>query len=381
VRRGAHPPVVVGVGMALQPSGGSGTPVRSAFVGTAFTIAGIVAALGFGSSLERFVTSPARYGLDWDVSVETNGRRVAMERDLVRERGVDAVATVRTATLRIGGTPTDLYTIDPAKGAVQATIVHGRAPATDGEVALGADVRKRLGAAIGDAVTLPGVDGTKVPLRVVGESLPLDPQTERGLAGTMLVTPATFDRLVAPGDPGVALEAAIRFAPGADRGAVIALLRADYPGALTDESRPDRPVEVRNLAQLGALPLVLGGTLLAIGLAAIGHALLTVSRRRRRDLAVLRAIGFSGRQLRATLFALAVTVLLVGLVVGVPLGLLVARLAWGGVARDLAVDGTLISPVGPILGALVAAGLLLLVAALPARSVGRLRTAEALRRE
>jgi hypothetical protein len=381
VGRGARPPVVVGVGMAVQPSPGSGVPVRSAFVGTAFAIAGIVAALGFGTSLARFVTTPERYGLDWDVSVEANGRRVAMEHDLARRRGVDAVATVRTATPRIGGQTTDLYTIDPVKGTVQATIVHGRAPATDGEIAMGADVRRRLGVAIGEAVTVPGADGDPVPLRVVGESLPLDPQTERGLAGTMLVTPAAFDRLVPRTDPSVALEAAVRFAPGADREPVIRMLRADYPGALTDESRPDRPVEVRNLAQLGALPLVLGGSLLAIGLAAIGHALFTVARRRRRDLAVLRTVGFTGRQLGATLLAMAGTVLVAGLVVGIPIGLLVARLAWGGVARDLAVDPTLTSPVVPLLGALLAGILVVAVASLSVRSARHLATAAALRSE
>lgn len=380
VRRGARPPMVVGVGMALQPGTGSGTPVRSAFVGTTFAIAGIVAALGFGSSLDRFVTTPVRYGLDWDVSVETNGRRVALLDDLVQQPGVAAVATVHTASVRIGGAPADLYAIGAVKGSVRPTIVHGRAPVTDGEVALGAEVRHRLGVAIGDAIVLPAATGGERPLRVVGESLPLDPQTERGLGGTVLVVPATFDRLVGARDT-VATEAAVRYAPGADRSRITRLLRTRYPGALTDESRPARPAEVRNLAQLGALPLILGGSLLAVGLAALGHALLTVLRRRRRDLAVLRAIGFTGRQLGATLFALATTVMLGGLVVGVPLGLLVARLVWGGVARDLAVDATVTSPVVPILGALVAAALLLLVASVPARAAGRLRTADALRAE
>jgi predicted lysophospholipase L1 biosynthesis ABC-type transport system permease subunit len=380
VRRGARPPVVVGVGMALQPGTGSGTPVRSAFVGTTFAIAGIVAALGFGSSLQRFVTTPVRYGLDWDVSVETNGRRSAMLDDLARQPGVAAVATVRTASVRVAGGPADLYAIGAVKGSVRPTIVRGRAPVTEGEVAVGAEVRRRLGVAIGDAVALPAASGGTQPLRVVGESLPLDPQTERGLGGTLLVVPATFDRLVGDTD-AVATEAAVRYATGADRSRITHLLRGRYPGALTDESRPARPAQVRNLAQLGTLPLILGAALLAVGLAALGHALLTVLRRRRRDLAVLRTIGFTGRQLGATLFALATTVMLGGLVVGVPLGLLVARLVWGGVARDLAVDATVTSPVVPILGALAAAALLLLVAAVPARAAGRLRTSDALRRE
>jgi predicted lysophospholipase L1 biosynthesis ABC-type transport system permease subunit len=64
------------------------------------------------------------------------------------------------------------------------------------------------------------------------------------------------------------------------------------------------------------------------------HALVTTVRRRRRDLAVLRSIGFTGRQSRlaiawqSTIFAVA------GIVIGVPIGILTARLVWRSLADN-----------------------------------------------
>ena len=95
----------------------------------------------------------------------------------------------------------------------------------------------------------------------------------------------------------------------------------------------------------------------------------------------LGAVRFTGVQLGATLLTLAATLLVGGLVVGVPVGLLVARLAWSAVARDLAIDATPTSPVLPLLGAVGAAVALLAVAMVPARTARRLPTADALRSE
>jgi hypothetical protein len=381
VHRGAPPPVVVGIGMAVQPGSGPGaTPVRSAFVGATLAVAGLVAALGFGASLDRFVTTPTRYGLGWDVSVEAKGREAELLHALAARPEVTAVGRVRTARVRIGGATGDLYALDGAKGSIRATVVRGRAPVTDGEIALGADVRRHAGADIGDAVTALGDDGRSVRLRLVGETLPVDPQSADGLGGTMLATPATFARVRHLGT--TEHEAAVRFAPGADIRAVTDLLRSRFPGALTDESYPRRPAQVRNLAQLGSLPMIVGVALVVVGLAALAHALVTVVRRRRRDLAVLRTLGFSGHQLTGTVLTVAAAMSVGGLVVGVPLGILLARLVWGDVARGLHVDPSLASPLLPVVAVAVAAAFVAAALAWwPARGARRIRPADTLRGE
>ena len=89
-------------------------------------------------------------------------------------------------------------------------------------------------------------------------------------------------------------------------------------------------------------------------------------RRRRRELAVLKTLGFSRRQVRATVAWQASTVAAVGLVVGIPLGLLVGSYVWHQVATELGVATDRSWPVLAIvvlaLGAFVAVNL---IAAVP----------------
>jgi ABC-type lipoprotein release transport system permease subunit len=127
---------------------------------------------------------------------------------------------------------------------------------------------------------------------------------------------------------------------------------------------------------------VLAAFLALLGVAALGHALVTAVRRRRHDLAVLRAIGFRPRQSAACIFWQAMTVALVGIVIGLPLGIVVGRLSWRWVA-----DSTPLLYVPPlavlavVLAAPAAIVLASVLAALPARQAARVRPAEVLRTE
>jgi ABC-type antimicrobial peptide transport system permease subunit len=58
-------------------------------------------------------------------------------------------------------------------------------------------------------------------------------------------------------------------------------------------------------------------------------------RRRSRDVGVLRSLGFTPRQVGATLLTMAGTTVVIGLAVGVPLGLALGRLAWNETAAAL----------------------------------------------
>src|SRR5262249_37637163 len=129
------------------------------------------------------------------------------------------------------------------------------------------------------------------------------------------------------------------------------------------------------------------GPLLAVvmsvlALIAVAHALITATRRRRHDLAILKAIGFDRRQVRATLGWEATTLAVVGLVIGLPAGIVVGRLAWALVARDLGVATSVVLP-AVALALLVPITLLLVnaVAYVPARAASRTRTSVALATE
>ncbi len=104
-------------------------------------------------------------------------------------------------------------------------------------------------------------------------------------------------------------------------------------------------------------------------------------RRRRRDLAILKALGFVSRQVRATVAWQATAIAATGLVIGLPLGVAAGRWAWTLLARGFAIE-----PV-PVISALVLlsvpAVLLManLVAAVPGRAAARTQPAVVLRTE
>ena len=65
---------------------------------------------------------------------------------------------------------------------------------------------------------------------------------------------------------------------------------------------------------------------------ALGHVLRTTVRRRRHDLTVARALGFGPLQVAACVSWQAVTVSLVSLLLGIPLGIAAGRWSWRRVA-------------------------------------------------
>jgi ABC-type lipoprotein release transport system permease subunit len=143
-----------------------------------------------------------------------------------------------------------------------------------------------------------------------------------------------------------------------------------------------RPADIVNFHSMGTIPDVLAGGLSAGAVLALGLTLVASVRRRRRDLALLKALGFTQRQLAASIAWQSTVAALIGCVVGIPLGIEVGRELWNLFARSIAVVP---SPTVPVLTViLVGVGALLfanLVAALPGRIAARTPTALVLRAE
>ena len=105
-------------------------------------------------------------------------------------------------------------------------------------------------------------------------------------------------------------------------------------------------------------------------------------RRRRRDLAVLRTLGFTRRQLGACIAWQATATTAVALVVGLPLGVLLGRSLWDAFARTIYVVPEATVPVAS-LALLVAVAFVLanILAWGPSREAARTPAALALRAE
>jgi len=95
---------------------------------------------------------------------------------------------------------------------------------------------------------------------------------------------------------------------------------------------PPPPLAVAQLKDVAVLPLALGGFLALLAAGAVGQALTMAVRRRRRELAVLRTLGLTGRQTRLVVVTQASVLALIGLLIGIPLGLAVGRALWRVVA-------------------------------------------------
>lgn len=386
-RAGLAPTATSGLRMALEPGrGGTAVPVRSAYLGAVFGVLGVIAVLVFASSLNQLVMTPRLYGSTWDFqAADTNFNATAANDNcgpndfgLAQVRGVGAVAAACEDDIQLGGHPVTGWAFTPVRGTIEPEIVAGRAPRGPGEVALGSQTLQALGKNIGDSVQGRGPHGT-VGYRIVGRVVTPDLNAPQPLADGAVFTDAGLSRIF---DSNSSSNRYLmgRFAPGVDRAAVERRIAA-LP-ALSHPVGNTVPVEVERLRRIAWLPTTLAALLGGLGLLAIGHALATAVRRRRHELALLKTLGFTRSQVRATVAWQATTLASVGLVIGIPTGLIIGRFVWRLVADGLGISTTAAIPAPALLITIPAVLVLVnLIALFPARAAARTRPAVALRSE
>ena len=142
------------------------------------------------------------------------------------------------------------------------------------------------------------------------------------------------------------------------------------------------PAEIENYRSIGATPVVLALALTAGAVVALGLTLAASVQRRRRNLALLRALGFTSSQLAVTIAWQASVAGLVGVVVGIPVGIALGRWLWTLFARYInAVPQPTVPVVSVIVVAVSALVLANVVAMLPGRSAAKTPSAQVLRGE
>jgi ABC-type lipoprotein release transport system permease subunit len=143
-----------------------------------------------------------------------------------------------------------------------------------------------------------------------------------------------------------------------------------------------RPAQIVNYRTVGAAPLILAAGLAVGAIVALLLTLTASVRRRRRDLALLKTLGFTRRQLAATVASQATVAALVGIVIGVPTGVIAGRWLWTLFAREIAAVPSPTVP-GAWIAAVALATLVLanLVGAIPGRQAARTPSALLLQAE
>ena len=145
---------------------------------------------------------------------------------------------------------------------------------------------------------------------------------------------------------------------------------------------PQKPGDVHAYEQVRSTPTLLAAVLVFLGIGVLAHLLITQVRSRRRDLAILKTIGFSRRQVASSVAWQATTLTAITLAVALPVGLAFGRWSWRRFADDLGIPSAVVVPVAAIV-VTVAAGLVIanLLAAVPGRTAARTAPGIVLRSE
>jgi putative ABC transport system permease protein len=352
-------------------------------LGSMAAVTAVVATAVFGTSLTRLVSQPRQYGWNWDVLLQAEGGYNSfhpvprLERLISAEPAVAAWSTFGFSQISVEGRITPVLGVQRWRGNVLPPTSTGRPLAASGEIELGSVTMRELGVRIGDTLRV-GLGPTRIPLRVVGTvTLP-----SFGVAGAEHVSLGrgamlSEDDLVravggTPGSlqPGSAAAtvlpsaAAIDLVPGTSPAERAALIRhitsADPDGTPGGTYQLDRPLaaEVSNASGMSGQPLALAGGLAVASVLSLALTVLASVRRRRRELALLKTLGMTRRQVRAIVAWQTTVTLVIAVAAGLPLGLALGRWAWQAFAGSLGV-----APVTAVPALALTAGTLALLAA------------------
>jgi hypothetical protein len=385
-RLGLRPVPATGVRLALDRGHGpTRLPVEATLLVVATAMATVVGALVVRWSLVGLVDTPDRYGEPWDLTVSFRGEEVqAGAHRLAADQRVRDVAISRQGEVNLrahDGETAQIATTGIARlvGAVPVTVLKGRVPAEPREIALATKTMRKLGLHVGDRTTASGPCGSS-ETEVVGEVIVPDVGNNYPEDGSILTLDA-FEQLCA-----VDLASGFDLSDTAlvglrDRGDE-AKVRDEWRAAGLPVTERSKPVAIVLIDDIRVVPLLVAVLVAVLAAAATVHALVLAVRRRRHDLAVLRALGLRPRQAGRIIRWQGATLALVGIAAGLPLGLVLGRLVWTALAHlsrvFVYVDVNMVDLGLVVVGVAVLAGVL---AIWPAHRASRLRPAEALRSE
>lgn len=381
---GLRPTAAVGTGFALDPGRGAGAvPSRPAIGAVLTAVVGLLMAAVVLTSFDGLVSNPGRFGVGWDIQVgvfQTPDQPEAAAATLAEDPDVAGFAGFRIGGLVIDGRDVQAMALfAPTKREVPVEVLAGRTPATPDEIGLGAATMRELGLSVGDRVEVGGGEGPAATMRVVGKVVvPAGGvDYELGPGRGALVT----SEVLATRYPAVAFPFSyvMDLVAGTDRNRKAAELEQSFPQTVVIAPLP---ADLRNLRQAREVPVALAAVVAVLAVAALVHALVSVIRRRRRDLAILKTIGFTRRQLSGIVAWQATVIAGVGVVIGLPVGLAGGRWLWRWVSTQLGVAPHPVVPAAWVAVVVVSVFVVAnLIAAIPGWFAGRIPAAVVLRSE
>lgn len=414
-RLGLPVSAVTGLRFSLESGHGrSAVPVRSALVGAVVALSVVVTTITFASGLNTLVSHPALYGWNWTYAIDSPGGNDIPPRALGvlgHEPDVAAWTGYSYANAEIDGETVPVL-LGHTGAPLGPPILTGHGLEAGDQIVLGAGTLAALHKKVGDSVVLSYGSPQDFPVYVpptklvvvgtatmpaIGASESLHPSMGTGALISKTIAPPSFRRALTQSDPNlngptivvVRLRSAAASAAGIASMQEVAnaadkIMAADPQGAGDTYTVLDvqRPAEIVNYQSTGDTPALLATGLAAGAVVALGFTLAASVRRRRRDLAVLKTLGFRRRQLAVAIACQASLAAITGIVIGVPVGITLGRWLWDLFARDIYAVPRPTVPVPEVVLVCVLAVLLAnIVAAVPGRMAARTPTAFTLRSE
>jgi hypothetical protein len=392
--------LATGLRFALKSGrGANAAPVRSAILGAILAVVVLVTTVTFGSSLNNLVSHPSLYGWNWNYALlsgfagqeDMPGPQVATMFD--HDHYVASWSGANFFTGELDGQSVQMI-IEAPRSHVAPPVLSGHGLDADNQVVLGSDTLAALHKRVGDTVTFSNGKTKSTTLTIVGTATmtPITKGLEMGSGA--LVAPSDFPTALLnaqqssiPGPQAVL----IRLRSGDDTKAALRSLHEIVYKLNRTPNDPSSaggivahllPAEIVNYRAMGTTPAILGGGLALGAVVALALTLIACVRRRRRELALLKTLGFVRRQLAAAVAWQSSIAIAIGVVIGVPVGILLGRVLWNLFAHEIdavpapSVPGAIIILI--VVGALVLANV---VASVPGRMAARTSTAIVLREE
>lgn len=351
---------------------------RAAIWGVMFAAAGIIGAVTVGSSLDRLVAEPPRQGRFFDAVFGDAGQTVPSDElrlGLVADPAVRGLTLLGTSQARGGDNTVMLVGFERIRGGQALVPMEGRLPASTDEIALGRVTARELHVDTGDELSLHGATSTQT-FTVTGIVVMPSVGGGDGVGDGGLVTMGGLQHL---DQAAVGVGLGINIGADAPAGT---LERIAGEFGLESLRIADLPTSVGNLDRVRAVPYLLAGVLAALGILTVTHAMFTSVRNRRRDIAVLGALGADRRWVARMIHWQASGFTLLPTLVGVPVGMLLGRQLFRWLADTIGAANDASFPYA-IVSAVAVTSLVLanMAAAIPARGARNLALAQLLQPE
>ena len=268
-------------------------------LGAASAVTILVGALVVTNSLDGLLSTPARYGAAWDLQVSGGDRTIEIGEQLADDDRVDGVALAVNGELSVAADDRSSRTgfavgMSSIKGSVDPVILEGRSPVGSNEVLVGTNTMRLLDVEPGDEVLVSGPSGEQTMV-VVGRVITPVLGTERPDDGIVVPLQTMLDLGGTEGAADIDVQPAAFVTVASDED--INGVGRDVEDVGRSARWPVPPVRgVRCSTRCGGSRCTSPSFTALLGALAVFHALVVTARRRRIDLAMMRALGYRPRQ-------------------------------------------------------------------------------------